>query len=115
MRIADAVLVLVALLLVWSFWKAQKDKSNVFNLFDLVMDNGRLSRSGTAFMAVLCITSWAFVRAVLDGKMTEGYFTSFGAMWVAPLIAKMFSTPPPSGTTMTDISSRTTTTIEAKK
>lgn len=113
LKLPDLVLVIVVLFLIWAFWKAQRDTSNVFNLFDLIMENGRLSRAGVAFMAVLCITSWAFVRAVLDGKMNEGYFTSFGAMWVAPLIAKMFSGSPPApplGTTTNTVDSSTTST-----
>jgi hypothetical protein len=100
LNIADVVLGTIVLLLAWSFYSAQKDVTNVFNLFDLIMENGRVSKVAVAFMATLGVTSWIMVRLAIDGKLTEGYFTGYGLMWVAPIIAKMFN-PNPSGTTTT--------------
>lgn len=109
MKAADAVLVLLALLLVWSFYRAHKDPTVRLDLFDLVMSDGRLSRLAVAFMVTLCVTSWVIIRLALDGKLTEGYFTGYGLMWVAPIVAKLFSAPPTSGTT-TEINTSSTTT-----
>lgn len=115
MRLTDAAMLLLLLALCWSFYRAQKDPANVFNLFDLVLDGGRISKVSVAFMTTLCVTSWIMLRLTLDGKLTEGYMTSYGLMWVAPLVAKLFSPPQTPGTTVTntvDTSKTITNTVE---
>lgn len=109
MKTADALLVVLALLLVWSFYRAHKDPAIRLDLFDLVMSDGRLSRLAVAFMLTLRVTSWVVIRLGLDGELTEGYFTAYGAMWVAPIVAKLFSAPPGPGST-TEINTSSTTT-----
>lgn len=95
MRVADALVVVLVLVLVWSFYRAHRNPQFQLDLFDLVMDGGRLSRIAVAFMVTLGVTSWILIRLALDGKLTEGYFTGYGLMWVTPIVAKLFSTPPP--------------------
>ncbi len=73
-----------------SFYRLQKDATNDFNLFDILMERGRVSRIAVAFMTTLVITSWIMIKLTVDGKMTEGFLMSYGGMWVAPIIAKMF-------------------------
>lgn len=117
MRFADALLMLFLLALGWSFYRAQRDPANVINLFDLVLDKGRINRIAVAFMVTLCVTSWVIIRLALDGKLTEGFFAGYAAAWITPMVAKLFSTPQPPGTTITDTtdSSKTvTSTVEAK-
>lgn len=118
MRFADALLGLGLLLVVWSFYRAQKDPGNVFNLFDLLMEQGRISKVSVAFITTLCVTSWIMLRLALDGKLTEGYFTGYGLMWVAPLVAKLFNYTPPPGTRIIDTvdsSKVTTRTVDTPK
>lgn len=116
MRTADAVLLILGLVLAWSFYRAHLDQSSVINLFDLVMDGGRLSKMSCVFMGAFATLAWTMIRLTLDGKMTEGYFTSFGGLCFAPLIAKLFSpAPAPGTTTITDTSKTTTKTIEDAK
>lgn len=87
---AIVVLALIAAAIGYSFWKAHRDPSFVqFNVFDLIMHNGRLDKIAVVFMAVFILTAWVFASLYLDGKMTEGYMTTFGVMWVAPLTAKV--------------------------
>lgn len=112
MRTADAVMLVVILLLCWSIYRAHKDPTVRFNLLDLLMDSGRLSKTAFAFMLTLSITSWLMIRITLEGKLTEGYFTAYGAMWVAPLVAKLFSTPAPPGTTTTASSTSTSVKVD---
>ena len=99
MRAADASLLIVALVVGWSLYRAHRNPEYSFNLFDLVMDNGRLSRLACVFMGSFVVTSWVVIRVAFDGKMTETLFAAYGAMWVAPIIAKLFAgqsipTPP---------------------
>lgn len=105
MKIMDGILIVVALLVVLSFYRAHRDKDFAFNLLDLFMENGRLSRLACGFMITLIITSWIMVRLALDGKLNEGYFMAYGGMWVAGIVAKLFSTP-----TATSVETTTKTT-----
>jgi hypothetical protein len=116
MRTADAALLIFGLMLAWSFYRAHLDQTNVINLFDLVMDGGRLSKMACVFMGAFAALTFIMIRLTLDGKMTEGYFTSYGGLCFAPLIAKLFSPAPSPGTTTTiDTSKTTTKTIEGEK
>ena len=90
-----------------SFWRYQNDPANNFNLLDLLMEHGRLSRLAMAFDAAVVVTAWIMLKLVVDGKMTEGYLAIYGGFWVAPILAKMFATN--NATT----SSTTTVSIEA--
>lgn len=111
MTIIDAALAVGLLIICWSFYRAQKDPHFQFDVFDLVMENGRVSKIAVAFMITLAATTWILLRLTVDGKLTEGYFTAYGALWVAPLVAKLFSTPP----NTSSITSTSTTTIAEQK
>ena len=94
MKLADATLLIGFLVLAWSFYRAQKNQNFSFDLFDLVMENGKLSKTSVAFMATLIVTSWVMLRLTLDGKLSDGIFMGYGAVWITPLVAKLFSVPP---------------------
>lgn len=109
MRATDAALLIVSIVIAWSFIRAHRDKTNSFNLIDLLMEGGRLSRIACAFMATLVVTSWVIVKLTIEGKLTEGLFTAYVAAWVAPIVAKLFSGP---SATATASSTSTVTTTE---
>lgn len=90
MRAADGALLIIALLIAWSFYRSHMDKANTFDLFDLLMENGRLSKVSCLVMGAFTVHTWIMVRLTLDQKMTEGYLTIYGATWVAPLLARLF-------------------------
>ena len=83
------VLALASVLLVLSFWRAHRDALAQFNAFDLIMENGRVSKIALAFMVAFAVTTWVIVYLALRDKLTEGYLTSYGVMWVAPLVTKV--------------------------
>lgn len=94
MRATDGALIIIALVIAWAFYRAHRNADFTFNVFDLIMENGRVSRLACVFLGSFIVTSWIMVRLTLDGKMTEGYLTSFGALWIIPITAKLFSPPP---------------------
>ena len=83
----DAAFLVLLLLIIWSFYRAQRDPNFDFNAFDIVMDHGKVSRIACVFMGAFAVHSWIMVKLTLDVKMSEGYLTIYGATWVAPLIA----------------------------
>lgn len=98
------ILAVAALLVVASFWRAHRKPGFDFNAFDLIMENGKVSKIALAFMIVLAVTTWVVVDLQIKGHLTEGYFTTYGAMWVIPLVAKVVfnkTEMPSAGTTLT--------------
>lgn len=95
MRVTDALLALIALVIALNLYRAQRNVDLSFDLFDLILENGRVSKVSVAFMVTLAATTWVLVRLTMDGKLTELYFGAYGTMWVAPIIARLFSPPTP--------------------
>lgn len=97
-----AILAIAFLIMIVSFWSAHKSNTQLFNAFDLIMENGKVSKIAFAFMLVLGVTTWIMIDLQVNGKMSEGYMTTYGAMWVLPLVAKVvFNKTEPPGTTTT--------------
>jgi hypothetical protein len=95
MRSADAALLIVALVIAWSLYRAHMVQDNTFNLFDLITENQRVSKLACVFLGSFGVTSWMMVRLTLDGKMTEAYLAAYGALWIIPITAKLFAPPKP--------------------
>lgn len=83
------VLAVMAAIVVTSFWHAHKNPQFNFNAFDLIMVDGKIDKISFAFMLVLAVTTWLMLDLQIKGRMSEGYLTTYGAMWVAPLVAKV--------------------------
>ena len=94
MRATDAALLIISLVVAWSIYRAHRNPEYQFSFFDLIMENGKLSRLACVFMGSFAVSSWIMVRATMDGKMTEGLFLAYGGVWVAPILAKLFAPAP---------------------
>lgn len=106
------VLGVAALLVVVSFWRAHRDALKQFNAFDLIMENGRVSKIALAFMIAFGVTTWIVVYLTVRDKMTEGLFLAYGGMWVVPLVAKVvFDKNEMPSTTSTTLVQQTTTEV----
>ncbi len=86
-----------------TFWRAHTRAGISFNAFDLVLENGRVSKIALAFMLVLGVSTWVIVDQQITGKLTEGMFGLWLTAWVIPLVAKVVfnKSEMPSGTTIT--------------
>ena len=89
MSITTALFLLISLSILWSLHRLSRDPNVDFNLLDLVMENGRLSKVAVIVDVAFVLHSWIMMDIQNDGKMTEGYLTIYGATWVAPLLAKL--------------------------
>lgn len=85
----QTILAVLFILIALSFWHAQRRKDFDFNAFDLIMENGKVSKIGVAFMMVLGVTTWLIIDLQITGKLTEGYLGIYGTMWVTPLVARV--------------------------
>jgi len=82
-------LCLVFIIIGLSFWRAQKRPDFAFDLFDLIMENGKVSKIAAAFMLVLAVTTWVIVDQQIKGSLSNEMFGLYGGMWVLPLVAKV--------------------------
>lgn len=67
-----------------------------FCLLDLLMENGRISKFSCILMGSFMVTTWIVAHLAVTGKLTEGYLTIYGALWITPSVAKLLKgdTPP---------------------
>jgi hypothetical protein len=84
------LLAATGLWLVLCFYRLHRDADRPnFDLTDLLMENGRLSKIAVGFFVVLFLTSWIMIDLQLKAKMTEGYLGLYGGLWVTPLVARV--------------------------
>lgn len=106
MTLLETAGIVLVLVVIWSIYRANRSEKNTFNILDLLMENGRVSRIASVFMGSWGAMTYVFIGLYATGKMTEGLYTAYGAVTIAPLIAKMFApAPAPSTTTTTSMSS----------
>lgn len=94
--VMNVILVLGVLAIAFSFWRAQKDRTNDINFFDLLlepMDDGKKRLSLLKSMAIggWAIYSWAIVRWIITGSITTADMQSYAAACLAPILAAVIS------------------------
>lgn len=90
----NVALALVAGLIAISLYRTNRDNPD-FNLIDLLMENGRVSKVSCLVMGSFGVHTWIMLYLTVHDKMSEGYLTIYGATWAAPLIVRLFNPPPP--------------------
>lgn len=108
-----AVLGVGLLLIVWSFYRIHQNPNVDLNLFDLLLEGGRMSKISVAFMVAFCFSTWLMAYLALAGKMTEGYFGLYGTLWVGPLVARVIFNKQDFSTTETTKETTKTSTVPA--
>lgn len=92
MSVSGALGLVFILLVAWSLYRAHRDPAlQHFNIFDLLMENGRVSRLAFVFMGSWAAMTWTFLKLAVEGRLTEGYFTAFAVSCYAPLVVRMFA------------------------
>lgn len=89
------ILALILLVILWSLYRFHKGPKQ-FDLTDLLMENGRVSKIAVAFMLTLVVTTWMMAYMTLTKSITEGYFSIYVAAWIAPIVARIIKGTPPS-------------------
>ena len=95
METPDIIALIVVAFVGFSLWKTNRDPASSINVFDLVLEGGKLSKLACAFWASFGVMTWVMIKVTQAGKMESGYLLAYGGAFVAPIIAKMFSLPPP--------------------
>lgn len=91
MGIAEATFAIAVLAILWSFYRAHRNPGVDFNLLDLIMVNGRVSKTSAVFMGSWAAMTWIIVQLTLAGKITDVFYSAYGAIFVTPIVARMFS------------------------
>lgn len=95
MDAGDWVGILFGVLAGWSLYRAHKNQSmRDFNLFDLLMENGRVSKVACIFIATWAVCSWAFIKHTSKNGLDMGLLGAYGGLFVSPLVVRLFSPVP---------------------
>ena len=86
--LAGFLLVALGALAVLLRFHADPARQN-FDLSDLWMENGRVSKISVFIVGAFLVTSWVIVHLTFADKMTEGYFTIYVGAWIAPIITRI--------------------------
>lgn len=87
------ILLLLAVFVIIALWavKLHFDNNTNFDLLDLFMENGRISKAATVMMLSFILTSWMMVYLTLHSKITEGYMGMYAAAWIAPVVVRLIT------------------------
>ncbi len=94
MRATDAALLIATLVISWSFYRAHRNRNIDFNFFDILLENGKVSRLACIAMGAFLVASWIMVRLTMDGKITEGHVGLYLGACFSPIVAKLFAPAP---------------------
>lgn len=86
----------IVFLIVFSAIRMHRDPNSDFNLLDLLMENGHVSKAAVVMMGAFALTSWMMIELTMIGKMTEGYFGLYAGAWIAPVVVKLVTQGPTS-------------------
>lgn len=90
MPMTHAAFGIAVLAVVWSIYRLQRNPAVDFNMLDLLLENGKVSKVSCIVMGAFFVHSWIMVDLQAHLKMSEGYLTIYGATWVAPLMMRLF-------------------------
>lgn len=93
MTISTATFMIAVLGIMWSIYRLHLNPVVNFNMLDLLMENGRVSKVSCLVMGAFFVTSWIMVDLESKARMTEGYLGLYAGAWVAPLIARLMNQP----------------------
>ena len=84
---------LVVLAIGWLLYAWQRDEKKYvdFDLTDLLMENGRLSRLAFTWLGSFMVMSFGFIYLLLTKGLTDTYALLYAGTWAAPIITKMFA------------------------
>lgn len=73
------------------FWRLRimsNTETCPFDIRDLVLSDGKASKSAVILMGAFLLTSLYFIYAVLSDKMTDTLFLAYTGVWVVPALTK---------------------------
>ena len=84
---------LVVLAIGWLLYAWQRDEKKYvdFDLTDLLMENGRLSRLAFTWLGSFMVMSFGFIYLLLTKGLTDTYALLYAGTWAVPIITKMFA------------------------
>jgi hypothetical protein len=101
----EHVTTLALLLFLWalgySLYRTHKSATIQFNLLDLIMEGGRVSKVSVIIMCAFVVHTWVVVTWTLAKTITDQGMLTYAGVWVTPLLARMAfgshnpSNPPP--------------------
>jgi hypothetical protein len=88
-------LLLIVIMVVRTLWNRDKCDESRISFDDLLLDaDGRMSKSAIVMFGSFGMTTWLMVFLALSDKMSEGYLTIYGGLWIIPSVTKLIKGVP---------------------
>jgi hypothetical protein len=78
----------------FSLWQRDEKKYGEFDLTDLLMENGKMSRLAFTWLGSFLVMSFGFIYLLLTKGLTDTYALLYAGTWAVPIITKMFAVKP---------------------
>lgn len=89
------ILMVVGLALALALYIRHKSGCSKLCLDDLLMgEDGRMSKAAFLMMGAFAMTTWLMIYLALTGKMSEGYLTIYGGLWIGPTVVRLITHRP---------------------
>jgi hypothetical protein len=83
-------LLTLVVIIIRVLWTRDKDEASKVCFDDLLLDpDGRMSKSAIVMFGSFGMTTWLMVFLALSDKMSEGYLTIYGGLWIIPSVTKL--------------------------
>lgn len=90
----DLLTLALSLFVIFCFVSALRmhlNRKNPFDILDLLMENGRISKASVVMMGAFALTSWILLSLTLKDKLTEGYLGIYVGAWIAPIVVRLLT------------------------
>jgi hypothetical protein len=90
----DILLATLTVFILFCFYTAFKlhtNKANSFDILDLLMENGRISKAAVVMMGSFALTTWIMISLTSTDKLTEGYLGIYVGAWIAPVVVRLIA------------------------
>lgn len=88
-QVALLVALAVSLAVAITLRKMHNDPTSTFDLRDLIMENGRVSKSAFVMMVSFAAMTWAFIFCVLKDQHVEVLFGLYATACFSPILVRL--------------------------
>lgn len=95
----NVMAIILTVFVAWCIVEARrlnKREDNTFEILDLLMENGHISKAAVVMMGSFALTTWMMITLTLKDKLTEGYLGIYVAAWITPVVVRLITGSPSS-------------------
>lgn len=84
---------LIVVLLWLILYRLHHDRRTAFDLTDVLMENGRVSRQALIEVGAFLATTWVLIHQEFKNVVTDWYVLAYGSFWILKGAMRVWKTP----------------------